>query len=319
MRTDKNAREEIMKLSRIVRNALVCSLAFVTMFVLATVSYATEKEDKFLQAAQAGDVSTVRMLIKQGIRVNTKEGIGGTALIVASEKGHMEVVKTLLEKGVNVNAKRNDGGTALILASQAGHADVVKALLDKKAGVNTEMNDGRTALMHASRGGHVDMVRALLEKNAAVDAKAKNGWTALIHASYKGHKEIVEYLICNFDTVNDLEKLTGLVKLKQDINKILLTVIGNNIGNELYGTELQTYVGNKINLDYTKAKIKDDVIGALQVLQFINKENDNLDEIPDILQFLGITELNSNEFQIQLSVTTASGKNVSTGLTVATE
>jgi hypothetical protein len=102
------------------------------------------------------------------------------------------------------------------------------------------------------------------------------------------------------NSINDLDIVSGLTKLKQDINKILLTERGENTLFPLYGTELQSMVGGKVNPDTIKAKIKDEIIGGLQTLQFINRDNPNLDEQPEILELLDIQ----------------SNKRVSTGVTV---
>jgi hypothetical protein len=120
-----------------------------------------------------------------------------------------------------------------------------------------------------------------------------------------------------FNKINDFDTLSGTEKLKQDINKILLTERGANTNFPLYGTILQSLIGEKNNFDFIKAKIKDEIIGALQVLQFINKENPNDDEQLDTLELLRIQQLTSDQIEIQLSVTTVSGKSVSTGLTIS--
>jgi len=119
------------------------------------------------------------------------------------------------------------------------------------------------------------------------------------------------------DNVNDFALISGTVKLTQDINKILLTAAGANTNFSLYGTTLQDLIGSKNSFDFLKANIRDQVIGALQVLVFVNQNNPNGDEVPNILNTLAINQLDSNSIEIILSVTTLSGKSVSTGLIVA--
>lgn len=118
-------------------------------------------------------------------------------------------------------------------------------------------------------------------------------------------------------TRNDFDTVTGITKLRQDINKILLTVRGTNTNFTLYGTALQDLVGNKVNFQVIQAKVRDEVIGALQVLQFVNKENPNPDERPDILEILEVNLLSSNEVQVQLSVITVSGKRISSNIVIS--
>jgi hypothetical protein len=116
--------------------------------------------------------------------------------------------------------------------------------------------------------------------------------------------------------LNDFEAVTGLDKLKQDINKILLTNRGSNSSFPLYGTDLQSLIGSKTNFQFIKAKVKDEVIGALQVLQYLNKDNPNPDEKPAVFEFLKIQQLNIDQVEIQISVITESNKRVSTGIVV---
>ncbi len=119
------------------------------------------------------------------------------------------------------------------------------------------------------------------------------------------------------NAINDLDTLSGLDKLRQDINKILLTERGENTFFPLYGTELQSLVGGKTNPDVIRAKIKDEVIGGLQTLQFLNRDNPDPDERPDVLELLDIQQIDTTQFEIQLSVITASNKSITTGITVS--
>lgn len=114
--------------------------------------------------------------------------------------------------------------------------------------------------------------------------------------------------------VNDFSTVSGLTKLKQDINKILLTAQGSNANFPLYGTNLQSLIGQKYNLEYLKAKIRDEIVGALQVLQYLNTSNPNKDEQPDILQVLQINPQGTDGFTINLSVITVSGKSIATNV-----
>lgn len=118
------------------------------------------------------------------------------------------------------------------------------------------------------------------------------------------------------DTTNDFATISGLAKLKQDIDKIILTERGKNIFFELYGTTLQSSVGGKVSIDVITATIKDQIISALQVLEFVNRENPNADERPQILEFLSVELIDTDKVEVQISVITDSNKRVSSGLTI---
>lgn len=110
------------------------------------------------------------------------------------------------------------------------------------------------------------------------------------------------------NNVNDLALLSGVDKLIQDMNKILLTEVGDNIFFEIYGTDLQSLIGNKVDIDNLKAHLKDQIETALAVLILVNTDNPNDDEVPSIFQSLSVVQLDPSRFQISMSVITKSGK-----------
>jgi ankyrin repeat protein len=86
----------------------------------------TKKE--FLEAAEKGDLSIVKLYVEQGGDIEVKDDNGNTSLILASRKGHLEVVKYLIEKGADVKANSK----ALVYASWNGHFEVVELLKNFK-------------------------------------------------------------------------------------------------------------------------------------------------------------------------------------------
>jgi Ankyrin repeats (3 copies) len=113
------------------------------------------------------------LTIKNATRVSVNVLLAGTRasaqaddLINAANNGDLASVKALLAKGADVNAKTSYGWTALICASQHGHLEVVQALLAKGADVNAEQNNGRTALDAATAGGHADVIALLVKAGA---------------------------------------------------------------------------------------------------------------------------------------------------------
>jgi len=116
--------------------------------------------------------------------------------------------------------------------------------------------------------------------------------------------------------VGDIFTVSGTQKLAQDINKILLTVQGTNTFFPLYGTNLQNYVGQKLNDQSVIANIRTEVINALNVLNFIRQGADP-SEIPDVLNYLSVTQPDALSIMIQLEVTSASGATVATSVIVA--
>lgn len=113
------------------------------------------------------------------------------------------------------------------------------------------------------------------------------------------------------NSINDFDITSGLTKLKQDINKILMTEIGKNSNFTIYGTELQTAIGKKANFDEIRAIIRSSIESALEVLLFVNTDNTNEDEIPDVLESISVEEISLGQYEVRISVIARSGKRVS--------
>ncbi len=121
-------------------------------------------------AAERGDIETVRALLKQGADVNAAQGDGMTALHWAAHRGDAPMLGVLLYAGANVHATTRLGRyTPLHLASREGRSEAVRALLDAGAKLGAFSGTGATALHFAAEAGEPATVRALLAAGADVD------------------------------------------------------------------------------------------------------------------------------------------------------
>ncbi len=113
-----------------------------------------EKDEQLLNAAEAGDVEEIQILLEAGANIDAVNICGLTALIWAAENGHTDVVVQLIAAGANLESADEFGYTALIAAAEEGLTAVVEKLI--KAGANIEAvdQDGRTALMLAAHANH---------------------------------------------------------------------------------------------------------------------------------------------------------------------
>jgi len=112
------------------------------------------------------------------------------------------------------------------------------------------------------------------------------------------------------DVNGDFALDSGIDLLKQAMAKILVTVKETNTLFPAYGSGLQDLIGQNIDIEFLRGKIKSEIIDALRVYQFINTSNPNLDEQVDILNRLEVTQILSDGIQVQFDVTTQSGKRV---------
>lgn len=122
-----------------------------------------------LNAAEQGDLVTVKALISQGHSINerdTKVKFGWTPLMAAIYQGHTNVVHYLIAAGADLNLHDNNGQTAIMWAIAHGDEglDIVQELIAHGAdltatddmGVNVlscaEAMPPRPAVLEAVRG-----------------------------------------------------------------------------------------------------------------------------------------------------------------------
>src|SRR4051812_19757303 len=105
-------------------------------------------------AAEEGDLETVRTLLNEEVDINEKitrgesQKLTVTALHEASAAGHDAIVQLLLECGAWVDAQIDENGyTALHCAAEMGRAEVAKVLLSGGASAH-QMNKNDDLPIH---------------------------------------------------------------------------------------------------------------------------------------------------------------------------
>jgi ankyrin repeat protein len=84
-------------------------------------------------AALAGRHEVIALLVDAGVRCDSKNLEGNTALMLAAQAGHRAAVERLLAAGADptlVNRKRKQAAT---LASAAGHSDIAALLSERNS------------------------------------------------------------------------------------------------------------------------------------------------------------------------------------------
>jgi ankyrin repeat protein len=115
------------------------------------------------QAAAAGDIKTVRRLIREGVELDATDPKWElTALARAASSGNLDVMTELLNAGANANAAAYSSGvTPLIAATGNNKAAALRILLDAGADANARNKYGQTALMLAEGNRYTDIVEML--------------------------------------------------------------------------------------------------------------------------------------------------------------
>lgn len=96
-------------------------------------------EYQLIEAAYGGQLTRVRQLLAQGVKVDAQDAYGYTPLMWAAQAGWPLTTDVLIKKGAMVDARDHQGRTALLLATVRKHTEVVRVLL--AAGANPKAPD----------------------------------------------------------------------------------------------------------------------------------------------------------------------------------
>ncbi len=187
-------------------------------------------------AAENGQKEIVEFLLKyvDANAFTIPEG-HWTALMQAAHAGKMEIVELLLEKGAKVDKKNTFSMTALMIACAQGNVDVVRRLLEANPKLLEDATDqayqwgslvvpgGTTALMIAAFYGQLDVMKVLIEEYGADVYAVDDARYTVLGCSQRGDragynmkgKEIAEYLRSKDVTKNRLDVII-LNKKKQE-------------------------------------------------------------------------------------------------------
>ena len=187
-----------------------------------------------VEAAQRGDLATVKSLLAQGADVTVARGDGMTALHWAADRGDVAMANALLRAGAKTDAKTNVGGyTPLHVASKAGAASVVKTLLDQGADARTMTGTGASALHLAASSGSADAVDALLKHKADPNVRETAwGQTPLMFAATQNRADVIRVLVkaganpsVQSHSVNLSEELARQQAAAKKRNEVLLAAL----------------------------------------------------------------------------------------------
>jgi ankyrin repeat protein len=150
-------------------------------------------------AARSSNVELVRVLLEAGADFTSADNNGWTPLHNAASKNGALIIELLADAGasLDVDTKEGRGGTPLMLACSLGHADAVGMLLRKGADVEILLPDGDTPIISAASAGHLEIVKTLIEAGASRDLgpmtreACQFGMVALLKVLLGSHKEAV--------------------------------------------------------------------------------------------------------------------------------
>jgi ankyrin repeat protein len=125
----------------------------------------------FVDAVKKSDGDKATQILNthaQGM-VNTKDGDGNTALIIAISRSDEQWTSFLLNKGADPNLGGKGGDTPLIAAARVGFEPAVEWLISVGAKVDGTNKMGETPLIVAVQQHQPQVVRVLLNQGADPD------------------------------------------------------------------------------------------------------------------------------------------------------
>lgn len=129
---------------------------------------------------------------------------------IAARNGDITALKLHVREGKDVDAVSAESGSILGMASLTGQGDAMRFLLDKGADPNIRNNDGNNPLHGAAFLGQVEAVQILIEAGADVNATNLQGETPLMVSAAPWGPEIqgiVEFVGMWLGTDLDMEEV----------------------------------------------------------------------------------------------------------------
>lgn len=132
----------------------------------------------FFDAARAGRTDMLQEFITARYDLNTRDGKGYTALILAAYNGRPEAVELLIKAGADACAEDHRGNTALMGAIFKGELSIARTLLNTACNPDQRNAAGQTPAMYAALFGRVELLEQLKNKGADLRATDVDGNSA---------------------------------------------------------------------------------------------------------------------------------------------
>lgn len=144
----------------------------------------------FIDAVKKSDGNKAIDLLNQhpGGLVDTKDGDGNTALIIAIARSDDNWTGFLLKQGADPNLPGKGGDTPLIAAARVDFVEAAEWLLSMGAKVDADNKMGETPLIVAVQRHDTPLVRLLLDRGANPDkSDSAAGYSARDYAKRDPH------------------------------------------------------------------------------------------------------------------------------------
>jgi ankyrin repeat protein len=149
-----------------IRLALIFTVSAVLLISAIALFRSPSNNVKLLNAAESGDLETVKSLIKQGTSINNlSTQFGSTPLIGAIYFDQTNIVEYLAEVGADVNLADNNSKTPLMWATGRGDEGIpmVNCLISHGANLDTKDKNSLTVFDYAKATPQAQKLIEVLE------------------------------------------------------------------------------------------------------------------------------------------------------------
>lgn len=122
-----------------------------------------------VDAAERGDLATVKRFIENGVYIDSVNDEGETALNEAIDEGHLAIVDYLLLNGACVNFVDAKGEPILHEAIEEWNVPILERLVkEPRLNINALDQFGRTPLMRLAAAGRSEWVERFIHMGASI-------------------------------------------------------------------------------------------------------------------------------------------------------
>uniref|UniRef100_A0A6B2LIB1 Uncharacterized protein n=1 Tax=Arcella intermedia TaxID=1963864 RepID=A0A6B2LIB1_9EUKA len=150
------------------------------------------------KSCQFGHKNVSLFLLKNGAKVDERDGMGWYPIHCAALGTHCEVVDLLVDKGHDVNALNSDMNSAIHYLVRTEYSSKLKKTLDhllqRGANINITNANGDTPLHLVVEKNQLEMASYLLKKGSSLTITNKRNLTPLQLAKDLNRKEMISII-----------------------------------------------------------------------------------------------------------------------------
>lgn len=148
---------------------------------------AQDLRQQLIEAANAGNVARAAEFIRAGAPLETRDGQGRTALLIAIDRNDLPLAQALMRAGASPNTQAANADTPWLLAGARGRTEMIAEMIPLGPDLSIRNRFGGNALIPACERAHVETIRLLLTTRIDVNHVNNLGWTCLLEIVILGN------------------------------------------------------------------------------------------------------------------------------------